>query len=124
MDNKIINISLLKCRKCNGQHLTIKCGKSKSIQQEPIQYIKNEFKQDKKYKLKISNLPSDISYNELSNLLINWGHINKIIVRNFYESSYAIIEFKYEDEIDYFINALHGTPFDYQILNIEKFIEI
>jgi RNA recognition motif-containing protein len=119
----------LTCRKCGKNHLTIKCNNSggsnekKEVTKE-LNYRKfndNKFQKNKKeYKVKINNLPVDISFNELSNLLKDWGHINKINIKNFTESSYAIIEFQYEDEQIYFIEALNSTPFQHQIISVEK----
>ena len=114
----------LKCRKCGGNHLTIKCNNSgESVKKEPTHRIfeDNKFHRNKKdYKVKINNLPVDISFNELSNLLKDWGHITKINIKNFSESSYAIIEFQYEDEQIYFIEALNSTPFQHQVISVEK----
>ncbi len=105
----------IKCRKCGGSHLTIKCGKS-DIKETTYQ---REY-QKKTYKVKIANLPRDITQDELSDLLKDWGHINRVSVKNYPDSSYSIIEFKFEDEVDYFVDALNSTPFDKQIINVVK----
>jgi hypothetical protein len=179
MDNQ--NISLIKCRKCGGPHLTIKCGKSneglkliekvekmnisysKTDMKESIsekielrcektetkyggrneskyggrneanygrqefKYEKTEFKYEKTayipkkiYKIKISNLPIDITQYEILDLLKNWGHITNVNIKNYNDSSIAVLEFKFEDEMEYFINALDSTPFEHQIISIIK----
>lgn len=110
----------LKCRKCGENHLTIKCGKiddnkSNKIFEKPKREYNNT-----SYKVKINNLPVDVTFNELSNILKDWGHINRINVKNFNESSYAIIEFQFEDEQRYFIEAVHSTPYGHQIISVEK----
>jgi RNA recognition motif-containing protein len=133
----------IKCRKCGGNHLTIKCGinleqnkiqsseksiVSKSAPTKGSGFTQNNYsrtfdRSKKQYKVKINNLPNDITFSELSNMLKDWGHINKINIKNFSESSYAIIEFQYEDEQIYFIEALNSTPFQYQIITVEKIFE-
>jgi hypothetical protein len=170
MDNQ--NISLIKCRKCGGPHLTIKCGKSneglkliekiekinisysktdikESISEknttrcEKIElrcektetkygrhetsYEKTEFKYEKTayipkkiYKIKIANLPIDITQYEILDLLKNWGHITNVNIKNYNDSSIAVLEFKFEDEMEYFIDALDSTPFEHQIISIIK----
>ena len=45
-------------------------------------------------------------------LLYGWGNIIKIKVINYPEYSIAYIDFKYKDQADYFIRALHKTYFD------------
>lgn len=126
--------SSLKCRKCGGKHLTIKCGKDnigvESKQNDDEKFKQNDnrkFKQNdddrekRKYnKVKISNLPYDITTEELTCLLENWGHVNRVYVKNFKENSFAIIEFKFKDELDYFIKALNSTPFENQIISVTE----
>ena len=139
MDNKLI-----KCRKCGGNHLTIKCGKEKKLEIQThdyssdtktndfkleIQTNMHNFKSDtreyngKRYKVKILNLPNNIEYNEISEFAKDWGHVLKINTKNFDNSSIAVIEFKYEIEADYFINALDNTPFEHYILKVIKIEE-
>ena len=123
----------LKCRKCGGQHLTIKCGKTNedtSLNTSPSyrsdtspSYSSNtssNYKSDKINKIKISNLPSDLTFNELNEMLHDWGHISKVYVKNYNDSSLAILEFKFENEMEYFITALNNTPFEHQIITITK----
>jgi hypothetical protein len=137
--------NLLKCRKCNGPHLTIKCGKDNNTIKDTFKdnnyieknnkynnynnnnynnYNNNKYNNNtdkyKVYKAKVSNLPVNITFTELNELLSEWGHNIKVNVKNYNDSSIAYLEFKYEDELNYFIEALHNTPFDYQILNIIK----
>jgi hypothetical protein len=78
-------------------------------------------REKRKYnKVKISNLPYDITTEELTCLLENWGHVNRVYVKNFKENSFAIIEFKFKDELDYFIKALNSTPFENQIISVTE----
>lgn len=157
MDN--LNISLIKCRKCNGPHLTIKCAKvneqntktsisvttkkamniktetsyertdfkyqkktEKSYEKTEFNYEKTAYIPKKIYKIKISNLPIDITQYEILYLIKNWGHITNVNVKNYNNSSIAVLEFKFEDEMEYFIDALDSTPFEYQIISIVKLI--
>jgi hypothetical protein len=132
MENKLV------CRKCNGPHLTIKCGKEKEPNKIESQIKVDTYKSYEKprtydekprlyrgrgYKCKILNLPSDITENELMELLYEWGHLISVHVKCYNEYSIAFIEFKYEDEIDYLVKALDKTPFDRCIINVEKLIE-
>jgi len=144
MDNKLI------CRKCQGNHLTIKCGKEKpsiiekTTQIEPPRdrsnndrpthdrpthdkphydkYNKSDSKK-KFYKVKMSNLPTDVSEEELRNLLYDWGHLARIKVLNYDESSTAYLEFNEEEEVDYLIQALNKTAFDNRIINLDKLLD-
>tara|TARA_B110000971_G_C19990372_1_gene491666 strand:- start:457 stop:894 length:438 start_codon:yes stop_codon:yes gene_type:complete len=137
----------LKCRKCGGKHLTIKCGNKDNVieakQNTVIEFKQNDnkFKQndnkfrqnDNKFrqnyddrekrtynKVKISNLPFNITTDELTCLLEQWGHINRVYVKNFKENSFAIIEFKFKDELDYFIKAIDSTPFENQMIGVTE----
>lgn len=120
------------CRKCGGPHFTIKCGRekkeiviekkeiiieNKEIINEPPkqkyerkQYFKNT------YRVKLAELPTDMTEEELMVLTCDWGHIVKIKLLNYEESSVAYIDFGYEEEADYFVNALDKTSFDRIIL--------
>ena len=123
----------LSCRKCGGSHLTIKCGKTpdNSIpcinnSVNSINNVKKEYVQDytrprkfnkKTWTVKIGELPVDMTEEEGMELLYNWGHIIKIRVLNYNENSTAYVEFGYEDEADYFVEAVDKTPFyNYNIL--------
>jgi hypothetical protein len=113
------------CRKCGGSHLTIKCGKEPNhkknlIEDKPIKN-KHISKYNKQiYRIKISDLPNDISEKEMMELMYNWGDITKIKVLNYPENSVVYIDFKYEIQADYFIKALHKTIFEYSIINVVK----
>ena len=140
----------IKCRKCGGAHLTIKCGKivqnnTSNIIQNDINNILNNDNEKKPYnserkpynserkpydgerkpynkklnvKVKINNLPTDISKEELYELCNNWGNIKYINVNGYKEESVAFIEFREEEQCKYFIEALDNTPFDYRIIKI------
>lgn len=139
MDNK------LKCRKCGGEHLTIKCNKNKETKNENIIEIKNiietknenitefknkEFKNEniietknnfyninKKNKVKISNLPIDITKEEIYYLLNEWN-VKTINIKKTNECMIAYVEFKYNIGV-YFSESLDRTIFDHQIINVE-----
>jgi RNA recognition motif-containing protein len=111
-------MSLLQCKKCNGPHLTIKCGK------EPIKEIVIStkphvyFNKTKQTTVKISNLPDDITVNELDELIRPWGNIGRINLNNF-ENKSSYIDFNIRSEADYFVEALNRTPFDNLIIRVE-----
>lgn len=76
----------------------------------------------KTYKVKISYLPFNMTEYELNNLLIDWGSIYKIKLLNYDDYSNVYIDFNNEEESDYFVKALHKTPFDQEIINVEKIL--
>ena len=183
--------NILKCRKCGGQHLTIKCGKDTnkkdddntnkkdddntnkkdddntnkkddtSINRDSYNrdgynkdrpnrdgynkdrpnrdgynkdrpnrddynkdrpnrdgYNKDTYNRDRQNKVKIDNLPSDITKDELFNLLEEWGIIRSINLKKTYEGNTAYIEFQDNKQSNYFIEALDNTPFEYQIIKV------
>ena len=100
----------IKCRKCGGDHLTIKCGKQKKT-----------FVKDKRSYVcvRITNLPLDLTIKELSNLMVEWGDIGKINFNKHKTEQSAFINFYIKDEAEYFVKALDGTIFDHSIINVE-----
>ena len=162
----------LVCRKCQGPHLTIKCGKeSVSVIENKISEIdkpltdkyskdtnkdyKKEFKSDdtqsyyKKdkegneksfkskfndksdskdfkherrplHKVKMSNLPVDMTEEELNELLYEWGHVVRMRLLNYETNSTAYIEFKDKEAADYIVEALNKTPFEHIMLDVER----
>jgi RNA recognition motif-containing protein len=139
MEQKIV------CRKCQGNHLTIKCGKEgpsviekttqiESPREKPTININNKYDNNNRFnnrfnttkkfhKVKMTNLPIDIFEEELKDLLSDWGDLARLKICNYEESSTAFIEFYKEDQIDYLIKALHKTPFDSRIIDLEKLLE-
>ena len=139
----------LVCRKCKGPHLTIKCGKeTKSVIElcnddlKSVTYPKkdinfkserlerpNRFDKSERtekierkplHKVKMSNLPVDINEEELNELLYDWGHIVRLKLLNYENNSIAYIEFKDKEPANYIVEALHKTPFDHIILDVER----
>ena len=106
-------MSLIQCKKCGGPHITLKCGKvSKQI--EPTVY----FDKHKYVTVRISNLPDDITVNELENLMKPWGHISRVNISN-YENKSGFVDFYIKSEAEYFIQAIDRTPFDNVIIRAE-----
>jgi RNA recognition motif-containing protein len=103
MSNQII------CRKCGGNHFTLKCNNNNN----------NKIEEIKTYTISISNLPNDINKYELHDLLKEWGNINKIKVKNYDYNSVAFIDFTDKKQSDYFIKALDKTPFEHEIITVE-----
>jgi hypothetical protein len=135
MENEITHEHIIKCRKCNGPHLTIKCGREKkdSLQEIPEKKDSLQDKHEKKdyvkkkdygekrffkvtYRVKLSELPTDMTENELYRLTTDWGHIVKIKLLIYNESSCAYIDFGYENEANYFVESIDKTPFEYKLL--------
>lgn len=122
----------LECRKCGGKHLTIKCGKKKkkSILEEKTK--KNNYKrknnnnrrQNNFTKVKISNLPNDITVRELKNLIEKdeWGDIGRIKILTYDTATLAYIDFYYRNEAEYFEKCLDRTKnIDY---NFRQLLEV
>lgn len=106
---------MLICKKCGGNHLTIKCTKYNNQKRKNFKkknIIKNQFC------IKISNLPEDITIKELNDLIRPWGKIGNI---NFGKSinKTAYIDFYDKSEAEYFVKALDKTPFDNLIIDVE-----
>lgn len=138
MENQATNKII--CRKCGGPHFTIKCGKEKTEEKKEVviqveknnthkteKYNNNNFeKKDRKqyfkttYRVKISNLPVDMTEEEMMELTCEWGHIVRIKVLNYNDSSVSYIDFGYEDEADYFIKAIDKTPFELILISATR----
>ena len=163
------NTKKLVCRKCGGEHLTIKCGKESkpSVVENKLaevtidtkkpenthekkdnykkEFVKTEFKKFKPkrntdsdneneevrkprerrplHKVKMSNLPTDMTDDELLELLYDWGNVVKLRVLNYQDNSTAYIEFRNEEEADYLVKALDRTPFEYIMLDVSRLYE-
>lgn len=109
----------LKCKKCNGNHLTIKCGKNKkSENKKSPNTIKRNIVHKKLTSVRMTNIPDDLTICELKELLVEWGKIGKV---NFNKSEYnrsVFIDFYNDYEAEHFVKALHKTPFDNYILDV------
>ena len=131
------------CRKCGGPHFTIKCGKEsdknksdglKNPDKNKSDGSKNPDKKfrfndkpyEKKpyfkttYRVKISELPTDMTEEEMMELTCNWGHLVRIRVINYSDSSVAYIDFGYEEEADYFVKAIDKTTFQFLVISAQR----
>lgn len=72
------------------------------------------------YRVKLGDLPVDMSEQEMMELTSDWGHVAKIRVINYEDASVSYIDFGYEDEADYFVKALDRTPFDHYIITAQR----
>ena len=66
------------------------------------------------------SLPSDITKEELQELLYEWGHIKYINIKKYQDDTVAYIEFRNEAQADYLIEALNGTPFEFRLLKLTR----
>jgi hypothetical protein len=130
--------SLIKCRKCGGPHVTLKCGKEKQnldqfLNDKYPPIINTDYKSSNQFNkvyidkrkistVRISNLPDDITVDELTGLVNEWGKIGRININN-YENKSAFIDFYNIHEAEYFVKALNRTPFDNLIMNVEILIK-
>jgi hypothetical protein len=69
------------------------------------------------YRVKLSNLPTDTTEEEMMELTCDWGNIVRIKLLTYEESATAYIDFGYMDEATYFVEAIDKTPFDYLLLS-------
>ena len=135
-------MSLIVCRKCGGNHLSIKCGRNKVELEEqhnspvekpneiillkPNESILNNNQELRRYeprisyRVKVSELPNDMTEDEMMELCNNWGYITKLKVINYEDTSVSYIDFNKEECADYFVEALHRTPFEHLILNVTR----
>lgn len=72
------------------------------------------------YRVKLSNLPIDMTEEEMMHMTCDWGHIVRLKVLNYEETSVAYIDFGHEDEANYFVEAIDRTPFDMLLLTAER----
>lgn len=136
----------LTCRKCSGNHLTAKCGKenkpsivdsTESKIEEKIEEKQPNPRFDRKpnfekpshfekrilHKVRINNLPVDITEAELMELLYEWGHVVRLRVLSYTDNAVAYVEFAAKEEADYFVEALHKTPFERTIIHVERLLD-
>jgi RNA recognition motif-containing protein len=76
-----------------------------------------------KHVVRISNLPDNITVNELNYLVSEWGDIGNINIKKYTNYDGTItncyIDFYNEEEANYFVEALDNTPFDCLIINVK-----
>ena len=81
------------------------------------------YNRNKNTKVRISNLPKDVTVKELNELLSDWGQIGRINIKNICNRdtkiTIAFIDFYNHNEADYFVKAIDKTPFDHYILDVE-----
>ncbi len=99
-------MSKLICNHCGGQHLSFKCKKN----------TKKIIPEAKNITVRLENLPSDITFNELNRLMQEWGDIKKITIKKRDYDNSAFITFAKKPEAEYFVKAIDKTPFDNMIL--------
>jgi len=87
-------------------------------------YKKNHYKKYNKRNwnnnsttVKIDNLPLDMTKDELTKLVNEWGRISRVNL-NFYQCCVAYIDFNSRDDAEYFAKALDRTGFDNVIINV------
>ena len=108
------NLPLAKvCRHCKGDHMSFKC---------PNKVIK-EKKEDKRSSVKISNLPHDVTEDELYDLLEDFGKVDRVTIPKSIRyrndiCKHAYVNFKSSKVAEDVINELDGTHFDYLIINV------
>lgn len=82
-------------------------------------FSKHTSKNRKKYVVRISNLPEDVTSKELANLISEWGEIGNVNIKSYSDSVSSYIDFYNKNEADYFVEALDTTPFDHYIIKVE-----
>jgi len=98
----------------NNTHKTEKYNNNNFEKKDRKQYFKTT------YRVKISDLPVDMTEEEMMELTCEWGHIVRIKVLNYNDSSVSYIDFGYEDEANYFIKAIDKTPFELILISASR----
>ena len=99
----------------NKKHFNVK-NKRRTKFRKPIDSSVNE----RTFKIKINNLPTDLTLQNLNKMMLGWGRIGDIKLRKDNKSSYALIDFFDEEARDYFIEAINGTPMGFMILQVTR----
>ena len=136
----------IKCRKCGGDHFTSKCGKTtekpkieknnpkpifekNKLQNKRRNRVKRDFKKkynnfsdprERVYKVKINNIPKDLTLQNLNKMMLGWGKIGNINLRKYSDNPYALVDFYDVKARDYFIEAINGTPLGHMMLHVTK----
>ena len=74
-------------------------------------------------KVKLGSLPNDITEEEILELLSDWGSVARLKVLNYPENSNAYIDFRNEEQADYFVKAFDKTPCNYLLVTAERLYE-
>ena len=88
-------------------------------EKKPYNHSDRNYRYQKPITVKLSELPLDISESELYELMYNWGNVMKIKVMYYNESATAYIDFMNSEEANYFVEAIHRTPFDSFIISAD-----
>ena len=98
-------------------------GEKREFNGEKREYH-GEKREFRKYgKVKMGSLPNDISEEEILELLSDWGHVTRLKVLNYPENSNAYIDFRTEEQADYFVKAFDKTPCNHLLVSVERLIE-
>tara|TARA_E500000178_G_scaffold336746_1_gene375145 strand:- start:124 stop:381 length:258 start_codon:yes stop_codon:yes gene_type:complete len=80
---------------------------------------RHKFNDNSKIRIKISNLPNDVTVKELNELISDWGRIGRINIKFYRDCSIAYVDFYDNQEAEYFVRAINKTSFDHMILDVE-----
>ena len=136
-------MSKVKCKKCGGNHLSIRCGKKQNSNDFiKVKNKKSRFDRDKKskfnkdsnfknnsktkyknnysgkFKVVLSNLPNVIENYNITKELNKYGIAN-FRLKKYDDSTIAFVEFYDKEHADHFINALNGTYCENMVINAE-----
>jgi hypothetical protein len=105
----------VKCRKCGGPHLTMKCGKGKYKSKLNYSNYNNKI-----FKVKIQNMPLDITNENIEYMLKDWGDINKFYINTFdkYNCSNVLIQFLNKEQAEYFVKTVNNTALNNNNLKV------
>tara|TARA_B110000977_G_scaffold154054_1_gene195752 strand:- start:5734 stop:6159 length:426 start_codon:yes stop_codon:yes gene_type:complete len=135
----------IKCRKCGGDHFTSSCGKEKkkiikikdnvkpiksldkknkphrSFKKTRNSFFNNRDNREKTVKIRLSNLPRDLTLQNLNKILIGWGKIGNVKIKNTRVErelcKYSIIDFYDKDAAEYFVKAIDRTSMGFLMLS-------
>ena len=72
------------------------------------------------FRVKIYNIPSDLTLQNLNKMMIGWGKIGNIRINKRGYNISAVIDFYDKDAREYFIEAVNGTPVGFMLLQVTK----
>ena len=109
-------------REYNGERREYN-GEKREYNGEKREYNGERREYQKYGKVKIGSLPSDITEEELLELLSDWGNVIRFTLKNYPENSNAYVTFRTEEQAKYFVKAFDKTPCNHVLLSVEILLE-
>ena len=62
----------------------------------------------------------DMTEEELMHMTADWGQIVRLKVLNYEDATIAFVDFGYEEEANYFVEAIDKTPLEYLMVSATR----